>query len=195
MSMNLKYSILVIGILALLISCSDRETTELQYTPDMYVSPAIKPQEKDPSDSGQTAMRLPPEGTVPRNFEPYQFAATDTLAASELVNPIPPTADVLAMGQKYYDIFCYTCHGETGAGDGPIIPKMTKPPVLYSKKVIDWSDGRIYHLITHGQGNMPSYRNYIDPTTRWAIIHYLRALQKSQNPSGEELAAQNQQAN
>jgi mono/diheme cytochrome c family protein len=192
MSMNLKYSLLVVGILALLISCGDRETTELQYTPDMYVSPAIKPQEKDPSDSGQTAMRLPATGTVPRNFEPYMLAATDTLAASELVNPIPATEDVLAMGQKYYDIFCYTCHGPIGAGDGPIIPKMTKPPVLYSKKVIDWSDGRIYHLITYGQGNMPSYRNYVDPNTRWAIIHYMRVLQKSQNPSGEELASQQQ---
>jgi mono/diheme cytochrome c family protein len=189
MSANLKYSLILLAGLALLVSCGNRETRELQYAPDMYVSPAIKPQEGDPDNPGHTAMRVPPEGTIPRNFEPYQIAITDTLAASKLVNPLPVDENILASGEKYFDIFCSVCHGKTGAGDGPIIPKMTKPPLLYSKKVIDWPDGRIYHTITYGQGNMPSYRNYVDPMTRWAIIHYIRTLQKSQNPSGADLAA------
>lgn len=174
----------------LLVSCdSSRNAREWQYVPDMYESPAIKAQENNPDQEGESYMRQPPEGSIPRDFVPYQLAAGDTLAAQMLVNPVPLTEEVLAAGEKYYDIFCGVCHGDMGAGDGPIIPKMTKPPVLYSEKVINWPDGRIYHTITHGQGNMPSYKSHIDPITRWTIIHYVRAIQKSQNPSAEDLQA------
>ena len=173
-----------------MVSCSrDTDRRELQYMPDMYVSPAEKPQENDSEVEGQSLMRTPPEGTIPRNFVPYQVAVTDTISANNLVNPLPVTEEVLVEGQKYYDIFCAVCHGPAGAGDGPIIPKMTKPPLLYSEKVINWTDGRIYHTITYGQGNMPSYRNSVDPMTRWAIIHYLRSLQKSQVPDENDLKA------
>lgn len=186
------FSLLVLFVALSLVSCSkDKQAREWQYMPDMYVSPAEKPQENNPDVEGQSYMLTPPAGTVPRNFVPYQIAITDTIGANNLVNPLPVTEEVLAEGQKYFDIFCKVCHGPTGAGDGPIIPKMTKPPLLYSEKVINWPDGRIYHTITYGQGNMPSYRNAVDPMTRWAIIHYLRALQKSQAPDLVDLKAEN----
>lgn len=184
------YSIALILPLLIMVSCSrDTDTRELQYMPDMYVSPAEKPQENDPAVEGQGLMRTPPEGTIPRNFVPYQVDITDTIAANNLVNPLPVSREVLAEGQKYFDIFCAVCHGTAGDGNGPIVPKMTKPPVLYSEKVINWPDGRIYHTITYGQGNMPSYRNSVSPLTRWAIIHYLRSLQKSQVPDENDLKA------
>lgn len=168
-----------------------RNDREWQYMPDMYVSPAVKAQEADAE--GNTLMRMPPEGTVPIDEPAYQVAQTDTLAAMALVNPLPANEQVLAVGEKYYEIYCTVCHGPRGTGDGPIIPKMPPPPPLYSEKVNNWSDGRIYHVISWGQGNMPSYSSSIDPLTRWAVIHYLRVIQRAENPTPADVELYRQQ--
>jgi len=187
-----KNNLWVVGLLAAAVTSGcfrSRQQREWQYMPDMYVSPAVKAQEADPEAPGAGLMRVPPEGTVPAEGTiPYQLPAADTLAAMALVNPLPVTAEVLAVGKKYFNIYCIVCHGPLGAGDGYIVPKLPKPPELYSPKVRLWTDGRIYHVITHGQGNMPSYKTSIDPNTRWAIIRYLRAVQRAKHPTAEDLA-------
>lgn len=163
-----------------------RDQREIAYMPDMYYSPAIKAQEAD--SGGLSLMRLPAAGTVPQGaLVPYPFAAADTLEAMAMLNPLPRSAEVLAVGQKYFNIYCIVCHGPRGAGDGYIVPKLPKPPELYSVKVRSWTDGRLYHVITNGQGNMPAYKTSIDPATRWAIIHYLRAIQRAESPTPEDL--------
>jgi mono/diheme cytochrome c family protein len=100
----------------------------------------------------------------------------------------------MSTGRKYYDIYCIVCHGATGDGRGYIVPKFTMPPVLYSDKVRQWPDGRIYHTITLGQGLMPSYASQIPAEQRWAIIHYVRALQRAAFPTPDDLAAARQSA-
>lgn len=62
-----------------------------------------------------------------------------------------------------------------------------KPPVLYSAKVRRWPEGRLFHVITLGQGNMPGYGYAISPEKRWAIVHYVRALQRAAFPTPEDL--------
>lgn len=177
--------LILLSVVAALGCVRSREQREWQYMPDMYVSPGVEAQEADLE--GNSLMRLPPEGTIPIGRAPYQVAQTDTLSAMALVNPLPATKQVLEIGKKYFEIYCTVCHGPRGAGDGPIIPKMPPPPPLYSAKVNGWSDGRIYHLISWGQGNMPSYSSSIDQSTRWAIIHYLRAVQRAEAPRAEDL--------
>ena len=164
-----------------------RSEREMQYMPDMYVSPAVKAQEADAA--GNSLMRVPPAGTVPVGEVPYQSLVpqADTLSAMALVNPLPVSEEVLAVGKKYFDIYCIVCHGPRGAGDGYIVPKLPPPPPLYSEKVRTWNDGRIFHVISWGQGNMPSYASSIDPATRWSIIHYLRAVQRAAAPSAEDM--------
>jgi mono/diheme cytochrome c family protein len=61
--------------------------------------------------------------------------------------------------------------------------------VLYSDKVVNWTDGRIYHTMTMGQGLMPSYASQVLPEQRWAIVHYVRALQKAARPTAADLQA------
>ena len=183
--------VLVLTLIALFMgSCiRDRQQREWQYMPDMYRSPALKAQEDNPDSSGFSYMRQPVVGTVPLDFVPYTIEPADTLAAAALENPLPLNEEVMAVGKKYFNIYCIVCHGAKGKGDGYIIPKMPPPPPLYSEKVSNWSDGRIFHTITNGQGNMPSYKSSIDQDTRWAIIHYVRALQRAANPTAEDVAS------
>jgi len=51
---------------------------------------------------------------------------------------------------------------------------------LHSEKLQKWPDGRIYHIVTSGQNLMPSYAPQIDSEDRWALIHYIRQLQRSE---------------
>ncbi|HZE19942.1 MAG TPA: cytochrome c, partial [Candidatus Angelobacter sp.] len=67
--------------------------------------------------------------------------------------------------------------------------KFPMPPSLLSEKVSGWPDGRIYHVITRGQNLMPSYSSQILPEDRWAVIHYVRALERAAHPLPQDLRA------
>ena len=57
-----------------------------------------------------------------------------------------------------------------------------------------WGDGHIFHVITKGQGVMPSYAQQIQPEDRWAVIHYVRALQRAEHPTEEDIRALKKEA-
>ena len=128
------------------------------------------------------------KGTVPRGFEPYPYTKDPEAAGRELKNPLEPTKTVLVRGQAVFNTYCIVCHGPRGEGNGYIIPKFPQPPSLQSDKVRGWPDGRIYHVITIGQGLMPSYASQVSTGDRWAAILYVRVLQRSKHPTPEDLA-------
>lgn len=183
------------GVLLATAACGpDPEQRELQYFPDMYRNPAVKPQEEYPFFKVGSAMLAPPEGTLPQgDFTPYPYELPEgERAGEELVNPLPRTREVLLTGQKYYNIHCAVCHGKVGAGDGLATrvhreQGMPIPPSLYTEKISDWKDGQIYHTIMVGQGQMPGYAARIAEEHRWAIVHYVRALGIAGNPTEDQL--------
>jgi len=181
----------VAGLLlaALLASgCSTKWQPAMEYMPDMSYGPRIGAQKEDPLNPGRPAMRVPVLGTVPRGYTPYRFAQADTAQAmTDLFNPLPRTADVLGRGQRVYMTYCVVCHGPKGDGQGYIVPKFPMPPSLFSDKVRNWPDGRIFHVITRGQNLMPSYASQILPEDRWAAIHYVRALQRAARPNAQDV--------
>lgn len=163
--------------------CGTHSKNNFIYMPDMVWSPSIKAQEEG-------SMRPPVKGTVPRDFQSYPAAyIQDPELSRELKNPLRTTQQTLTRGQAMYNTYCIVCHGPAGEGDGTIVPKFPRPPTLQSDKVRTWPDGRIYHVISAGQNLMPSYASQVAPADRWAIIHYIRALQKSKKPSAEDLKA------
>jgi mono/diheme cytochrome c family protein len=174
----------LLGTIALALSlagCGKHSKPNFVYMPDMAYSPAYKAQEAG-------AVRYPPAGTIPRDYQPYALTnATAEDAGKKIRNPLKRTTDILARGQTMYNTHCIVCHGPAGEGDGTIVPKFPRPPSLQSEKVRGWQDGSIFHVITVGQNLMPSYKAQIDAADRWAIIHYIRALQRSKNPTAEDL--------
>lgn len=178
---------LVFAGLALGITACRHEKPNVIYMPDMVYSPAFKAQKEG-------SMRMPVSGTIPRDYQPYAYKNNPEAAGRELKNPLKPTKAVLARGQHIFNVNCLPCHGPKGQGDGSIVPKFPRPPSLLSDKVHTWTDGRIYHVITMGQNLMPSYASQISPADRWAAIHYVRALQRSEHPTSEDLKIANQES-
>ncbi|MCC6877251.1 MAG: cytochrome c [Sandaracinaceae bacterium] len=150
------------------------------YMPEMFESVAYDSHDPSPVlPRGQT-LQAPPEGTIPQGFTPVHYApgAEEAAAAGqELTNPFEPTEEVLARGRFAFETWCAVCHGARGNGDGPVVPPFPPPPNLSSDRTRGLPDGHIYHIITRGQGLMPSYSTQVREDDRWKIIHYIRQLQ------------------
>lgn len=168
----------------LLSSCTigKHEKPNIEAIQDMMDQDAIKAQDYQPSDRTKAASLLPPEGTVPVGYKPYPYHNDPVAAEKNLKNPLANdmSEKTLKLGETKYNTYCIMCHGVTGLGDGTVAPKMLlKPPALTSDKVKTFVDGRIYHIISDGQGVMSSYAyQLVNEKDRWAIVNYVRSLQK-----------------
>ncbi len=132
-------------------------------------------------------MRNPVPGTVARGYLPYQFKGQPDLAGEKLVNPVPISNESLKLGGQKFDIYCSPCHGYHGDGASRLRGQFPNPPSLHSDKVRKWSDGRIFAVITDGQNIMPSYSTQLSVEERWAVINYVRALQRALNAKESDL--------
>ncbi|PID59714.1 MAG: hypothetical protein CR986_05450 [Ignavibacteriae bacterium] len=132
-------------------------------------------------------MRQPVQGTIARGFKPYPFKNQPDEAGTQLVNPLIPNKENLALGKEKYNIYCSPCHGYLAEGDSRLNGQFPNPPSLHSEKLRNWSDGRIYHVIVEGQNVMPSYSKQLSREERWAVINYLRVLQRSLNAKETDL--------
>ncbi len=133
------------------------------------------------------SMRMPVGGTISRGHLPYMYADSALLAEAELVNPLTADKKNLETGKKKYDTYCSPCHGNFGDGDSRLRGQFPNPPSLHSEKARNWKDGMYYHIITMGQNSMPSYARQLNETERWQVIHYVRALQRAKNATGEDM--------
>jgi len=132
-------------------------------------------------------MRNPVEGTVARGYLPYPFKGKPADAEMKLVNPLIPTKQVLELGKEKYLTFCSPCHGNFGFGDSRLRGQFPNPPTLHSDRLRNMKDGGLFHIITEGQNVMPGYASQLTTDERWAIVHYIRVLQRSVNPKESDL--------
>jgi len=173
--------------MGLMSSCTKQtESTVWQYMPHMASTPNLKAMEGYDGLGNGTSMIMPPENTIPRGHKPYRIESVEE-AERVLENPLKRTKANLEHGQKIFNTYCITCHGPRGLGDGPIVDPYPIPKSLQSADMLRWKDGHIYHVITKGQGIMPSYAQQIPPEDRWAVIHYVRALQRAEHPTDEDM--------
>ncbi len=138
-------------------------------------------------------MRTPVEETVSRGSSKYEFKGMPDSLVKNLSNPLAVTKEIFARGKQKYETFCSPCHGYYGKGDSRLKGQYPNPPTLHSEKIKNFKDGNIYHIIVNGQNVMPSYAKQISPDDRWAIVHYVRALLRSQNALDTDFPAGNEQ--
>jgi mono/diheme cytochrome c family protein len=96
---------------------------------------------------------------------------------------------LMRRGQERWEVFCTPCHGSAGYGDGPVARRAdrlqegtwTPPSSLHTDLVRSRPAGYLFNTVTNGVRNMPAYGSQIPVHDRWAIVAYMRALQRSQN--------------
>jgi len=152
----------------------------------MEEQPKLNAQESSAFFRDGHGMQLPADGAVARGHMPYLFASQDE--AASLVNPLPRSPQVMAEGKRVYENRCVVCHGPLGDGHPTLTSAYgAKPADLQSQTFREYPDGKIYFVIVRGKGAMPSYAGELTPDERWAVIHYVRALQRAQDASASDL--------
>lgn len=102
--------------------------------------------------------------------------------------PMPVDKPLLERGRERFDIFCSVCHGKTGEGNGMVVQRgFPAPPSYHIERLKNAPVGYFYNVITNGFGRMYGYASEIEPRDRWAIVAYVRALQRSQSTKLDEL--------
>lgn len=182
--MNLKSGIrFVLVFLSVIpfISCDrNRNTTGWQYFDDMVTSPAYETYTRNHNFRDGKTMQPPVEGTIPRGHMKYQYEKNDSdrlEAGVTVLNPLEPTSQNLERGKKVYTVYCASCHGDQGDGQGLLFTskKYSYPPAsLLSDKMRNVPDGEIYHVITVGWGIMAEHGSMIRPDDRWKAVLYIR---------------------
>ncbi len=172
--------------------------------PDMVRQMKVRAQSPLQFFADGRGPRLPINGTVPIGYEmpkaetspptagapamPHGFSVgTDYADTGKMGNnwgtgiPVPVTPELIERGRQRFNITCVMCHGATASGNG--ITKqygLATVVTLQDDRIRKMADGEIFNTITNGKNTMLAYGPTIMVADRWAIIAYLRALQRSQ---------------
>lgn len=165
--------------------------------PDMDNQPKYKTQSRNPLFADLRAMRPPVEGAVARGAVIGEAAVMTGKVGEDWVVEIPVAVDenLMRVGRQRYDIYCSPCHGLAGFGDGMVAKRgdalqegtWTPPTSFHTDLIRQREAGHLFNTISNGIRNMPAYGPQIPVEDRWAVVAYLRALQRSQNATTDDV--------
>ncbi len=94
--------------------------------------------------------------------------------AHELVNPFAKNTAALQKGKQLYNLYCQSCHGETGFGDGAARgPLGMRPANFHDEKIKKQSNGELFWKLTTGRKDMPSFEQILSEEQRWLLVSYI----------------------
>jgi mono/diheme cytochrome c family protein len=150
--------------------------------PSMDDQPKVRPQSASRFFSNGASMRDPVPGTVPIGGLNEDAAFyTGKGSDGQFVATIPVTVDdaVVERGRQRYVIYCQPCHDARGDGKGILFQRGNVPTAsFHQEKILKYTDGEIFDVITNGRGLMSAYRWPIPPADRWAIVAFVRELER-----------------
>jgi mono/diheme cytochrome c family protein len=193
----------LIGLTASVVisSCGGKGTPGRTYMPDMAYSRAYEAYAyrdtalftTDAAKRGGNMIyynSMPVAGTLKRGeMYPYALDSSGYAQSASVKNPITDTLSTATMAEagRLYNINCGICHGEKGAGNGPLATggKIGGVANLTLPNYVALSDGTMFHVMTYGKGIMGSYASQLTREQRWQVVKYVRTLQ---NPKGATAA-------
>lgn len=184
-----------VALAALLSACRGQpsEKSPLHLVPDLDWQDKYRPEQASAFfEDGRTMRPLVP-GTVAQGHlnEDDRYHRGKHGGQYVAVAPIDVDAKVLARGQERYGIYCTPCHDQAGHGQGMAVKRGFPIPLdLSSERARTLPDGELFEVISDGVRNMPSYRNQIPVEDRWAIVSWVRVLQRSQHATIEDVPAE-----
>ena len=170
----------------LFISCGRGDYSEkppVHPNPNMDTQDKYKAQRESNFFADGATMRTPVEGTVARGElreDDGYFRGKDAAGNFLAKAPMAFTEEMIARGNERYHIYCVTCHGANADGKGKILDyKYPIPPAnFHDERIKNLSDGHMFNAVTEGWLNMPSLKAQVTVEDRWAIIAYIRSIQK-----------------
>lgn len=160
------------------------------------------PAEPAPAPAVDTAPQDAAPAPAPQTTPPAAAPPGDGGGAAATPNlpwltSLPITADEehMKLGKAKYEIYCSACHGYSGFGDGLVAKRAaslmqdtwTPPTSLHADRVQKQPVGQIFNTITKGQGKMAPYATALTPKERWAVVLYVKALQRSRNATIDDV--------
>ena len=125
----------------------------------------------------KSEMPEPVEGTIPVNGG---IAILKSQDPSKIRNPLVSSPEILERGRTAYGYFCVMCHGSKFDGNGTVGQSFSPLPTdLLSAYVRDQTDGVLFYRISLGYKRHPPLASTVDENDRWAIITYIRSLNKA----------------
>jgi mono/diheme cytochrome c family protein len=167
--------------------------------PPIHLNPSMDDQPKVLSQTASdfffngSSMREPVPGTVAIDGLKEDAAFfTGKGADGQFVAKIPVNTDeaLLERGRQRYVIYCQPCHDARGEGKGILFQRGNVPTAsFHDEKILKYADGQIFDIMTNGMGLMPSYRWPIPVADRWAIIAYIRELERKRQATATRTLA------
>lgn len=173
----------------------------IELFPDMDRQAKYKPQAGSKFFADGRADRPIPPGAVPRGrgveADPAFLRADDILYAGKAADgsfargfPVEVTADFIKHGRNRYMIYCAPCHGALGDGNGITRSYgMVATPSYHDDRLRTMAEGEIFNTITYGKNTMFPYADKLSPDERWAVIAYVRALQRAHHATIDDVPA------
>ena len=180
----------------------------IEVFPDMDHQAKYKPQMESKFFADGRADRPIPANTVPYGrgagvevghpaHDPAFLKADDVRYAGKNADgsfakgfPVDVTAELIKRGQGRYNIYCYPCHGALGDGNG--ITKsygMLVTPSYHDDRIRNMPEGEIFNTITNGKNTMMPYADKLSADDRWAVIAYVRVLQRAHHGTIDDVPA------
>lgn len=206
---GLVYALLILtaaGTIPFALAAYARESkmrhTRLHIIPDMDTQQKFKPQRENPFFADKRADRPQVEGTIAvgelRDDEHFHLGKVNGTFARTLPQQVAVSEATMARGKQRFGIYCTPCHGQTGEGDGMVNQRAqalaegtwTPPSNILEDRLRFMPVGELFNTISNGIRNMPGYGGQIQPADRWAIVLYVRALQRSRAATIQDLSDQ-----
>ena len=189
----LPLALILIALLFLSGCSSIQRDPPPQVWDDMKWEGKYKPQMENEIFADHRDSRVPPDGTVARGHLDDDSIYATGMDGEMYVgkSPVPITVAELKKGQAKFGTYCTPCHDRVGTGQG-IVPTRVpswQPSNLTEQRVVDFADGEIFQVISNGRRTMPAYKFQISVEDRWAIISYLRVLQRAAHGSMNDVPA------
>jgi glucose/arabinose dehydrogenase/mono/diheme cytochrome c family protein len=98
-------------------------------------------------------------------------------SSKQLINPFSNNEPTLEKGKALYDLYCRSCHGENGFGNGPARgPLGQQPANFHRRKFKMQTNGDVFWKISNGRKDMPSFEKILSEVQRWQLVTYIRNL-------------------
>jgi mono/diheme cytochrome c family protein len=105
------------------------------------------------------------------------FAQRNLMSCAFQTNPHQGSIESVARGEQIWALYCLSCHGPNGVGDGPASAQLAKRPkdltMIASPPI--FPDGILAFRIANGKNTMPAWQDTLTPDQIWDLVSFIRS--------------------